>query len=100
MSHNPDHNIASRYSAYTSESSEGIFLVLQAYNYPEWGLYHETTRIAEGIIAGNVWNGYSAYSTRGEPVGPIPNAILWAGRDYFFCRIHGVELEASTNCLP
>ena len=84
MSHNPAHETTFRHPAYSSESNKNVLFILKAYDHPEGGLHHETARVACGMVAGNVWSGYFAYSAGGEPITMGPNGILRVGRNCFF----------------
>ncbi|KAI9764989.1 MAG: hypothetical protein M1840_007911 [Geoglossum simile] len=92
MPHGADRYITFRHPAYPSQSN--ILLTLQAYDLPKGGLHHETARIACGIVAGNAWNGYFAYSPGGEPVELDPDEALSAECDYYF---HVPHPEGSTG---
>jgi len=84
MPENADCEIIFRHPAYPSRSRRNILLTLLACDHPKGGLHHETARIACGIIGGNAWNGYFAYSAGGEPIELGPDEILSAENEYYF----------------
>jgi hypothetical protein len=90
VSNHPSHRIIIRHPAYPPLRNTNVLLSLLAFDHPDGGLHHETARIACGIIADNVWNGYFSEEAGGQPIDLRPDEILRVGKDYFFHVPHPV----------
>jgi hypothetical protein len=98
ISNHSSHLISFRHPAYPSAGGCNVLLILQAYDHPSGGLHHETGRIACGIVANNAWDGYFSETAGGPPLNLGPDAILPAGKTYFFHVPHP-EGSASGNSI-
>ena len=91
-----NHYIKFRHPAYSSDTGNNVLLTLLACDHPEGGLHHETARIACGIVAGNAWNGYFAYSAGGEPIELGPDGIL-SEKQYYFHVPHPEGMDSQSR---
>lgn len=75
------HQVFIRHPGYPSPLN--LLLVFEAQDHAEGGIHHETARIACGIVAGNIWNGYFTEDLDGPPVMVPPYGILLNAEYYF-----------------